>query len=160
GFISKMIDQVKAKYSVDSKRIYATGISNGGVMAYLTGCELSDKVAAVAPVAPPGIPSVCSTAKPVSILHVHGTGDLFAKYDGGKGGTLFANLPGACFQLNHGNARGPCTVEPTEEQVDFWIKKNRCPTIPKVVYQKGAAKCLSYGPCDGDTDIEFCKIVG
>src|SRR6185295_8276969 len=50
-FTSALIDSLKQDYSVDSLCVYATGMSMGGFMSYVLGCELSDKIAAIAPVA-------------------------------------------------------------------------------------------------------------
>ncbi|HEX9976401.1 MAG TPA: PHB depolymerase family esterase, partial [Dehalococcoidales bacterium] len=50
GFISTLIDHLSQKHKIDNQRIYATGISNGAMMSYRLACELSNKIAAVAPV--------------------------------------------------------------------------------------------------------------
>lgn len=46
-----MLDALGREPCVDARRVYATGLSNGGVMAHRPGCELSDRIAAIAPVA-------------------------------------------------------------------------------------------------------------
>ncbi|MDG6229485.1 MAG: PHB depolymerase family esterase, partial [Candidatus Thermoplasmatota archaeon] len=51
AFIRQLIDHLQRHYPIDTKMIYATGISNGGMMTYLVGAELSDIFAAIAPVA-------------------------------------------------------------------------------------------------------------
>src|SRR5882672_10047955 len=51
AFVSALIDQLSAEYSIDLSRVYATGISNGGFMSHKLACELSDRIAAIAPVA-------------------------------------------------------------------------------------------------------------
>jgi len=159
GFISSMIDDIKIKFAVDDKRVYATGISNGALLSYLLGCQLPGKIAAAAPIAPPGIPDGCISSGPVSLLHVHGTGDTFAKYNGGKGGSLIAGSKGVCFDFDNDNNRTTCRVEPAEQQAAYWIKKNQC-THSKTVYQNGAATCTRYGGCANATEFEFCKIQG
>jgi pimeloyl-ACP methyl ester carboxylesterase len=75
GFVAALIDAIGARVSIDRKQVFATGISNGGMMVYRLACEIPDKVAAVAPVAPPAIPQNCSPSQPVSIMHIHGTAD-------------------------------------------------------------------------------------
>jgi polyhydroxybutyrate depolymerase len=160
GFISQMIDQVKAKFAVDAKRIYVAGISNGAAMAYLIGCELPDKIAAVAAVASGGVPDACSSSRPMSIIYVHGTGDPLVPYNGGTGGILFPNSPGGCIFPKKGNARGRCPDQSTEAKVDFWVKKDQCALNPERVYQSGAATCVSYNRCASGTEVEFCKIEG
>ncbi len=51
GFIRVLIDELEKTRAIDPKRVYATGMSNGGMMTYRLACELSDKIAAAAPVA-------------------------------------------------------------------------------------------------------------
>ncbi len=46
-----MIEELQFTYNIDSGRIFVTGHSNGGMMTYRLGAELSDIVAAIAPVA-------------------------------------------------------------------------------------------------------------
>ena len=51
GFVRAIIAELKQKLYIDPDRIYATGMSNGGMMSYRLACELSDQIAAIAPVA-------------------------------------------------------------------------------------------------------------
>src|SRR5688572_24879246 len=51
GFIRSLIDEVSGRYPIDARRIYVTGMSNGGMMTHRLGIELSDRIAAIAPVA-------------------------------------------------------------------------------------------------------------
>ena len=51
SFIRSVVDDVARHYPVDRKRIYATGLSNGGMLSYRLGCEAGDLFAAIAPVA-------------------------------------------------------------------------------------------------------------
>lgn len=142
GFISKMIDEIKGDFNVDEDHIYATGISNGGILAYRLACELSDKIAAVAPVAPPAVPSDCRPSRPISIMHVHGTADPRVPFNGGEG------------------AKERFVAQSAREMVDSWIEMNVCPTGFTTAYQKGNAKCVSYKPCKSGTEVEFCTIEG
>jgi poly(3-hydroxybutyrate) depolymerase len=50
GFVSDLIDYLETKLNVDPDRIYASGMSNGGILCYRLACELSDKIAAIGPV--------------------------------------------------------------------------------------------------------------
>ena len=50
GFISALIDKLVGDYGIDSKRIYATGFSNGAMMSFKLGEKIPDKIAAIAPV--------------------------------------------------------------------------------------------------------------
>src|SRR5262245_14096167 len=51
AFLKSLADKIAEQNSVDRRRIYSTGISNGGLMSYRLACDAADFVAAVAPVA-------------------------------------------------------------------------------------------------------------
>jgi polyhydroxybutyrate depolymerase len=83
GFVRDLLDNLGSQVCFDPARVYATGVSNGGGMAARVGCDLSDRVAAVAPVAGgystlPG----CSRPLRASLLEIHGTGDPIVPYTG------------------------------------------------------------------------------
>jgi polyhydroxybutyrate depolymerase len=81
-FISAIIDDLGACASIDSKRVYATGISNGGMMCYRLAAELSDRIAAIAPVAGTLTLRELNPARRVPIMHFHGTQDTFVPWGG------------------------------------------------------------------------------
>jgi len=66
AFLNQMLDQLALKYSVDTRRIYATGLSDGGFMALRVGCNMADRVAAIAAVGA-AMPKtmICLPARPV-----------------------------------------------------------------------------------------------
>jgi polyhydroxybutyrate depolymerase len=78
-----LLDEVVAAACVDAQRVYVTGVSNGGGLAARLGCELSDRLAAIAPVAGAygGLPP-CHPDRPVSVLEIHGTEDESVPYAG------------------------------------------------------------------------------
>lgn len=145
GFISKVIDEVRGNFSVDENRVYAMGISNGAMMSYRLACELPDKIAAVAAVAPPAVPGICSSSvKPVPIIHIHGTADPCSLYNGGE-----------CDSC--AGSKG-FVAQSASEMISFWLKKNGCLEQRETVYAKGAAVCLGYQKCI--KPVEFCAIEG
>ena len=81
-FISKMIDALVKDENADPQRIYVTGMSNGGMMTHRVGVELSDKVAAIAPVA--ALNCDLKAGSPVPILMIHGDADQHVLIGGGK----------------------------------------------------------------------------
>jgi polyhydroxybutyrate depolymerase len=85
NYVSAVIDDVKSYLpNVDRQRVYATGFSNGGFMAYRLACELSSKIAAVAPVAASmGIGYPCSPLRPVPVIAFNGNADSYVPYLGG-----------------------------------------------------------------------------
>lgn len=86
AYLTSVIDQVSAKYSVDPKRIFFIGHSNGGFMTYRMACDHADRIAAVAVLAGATFddPSKCNPSKPVSVVHVHGDADGTIAYTGGS----------------------------------------------------------------------------
>ncbi len=84
-FISELIDTLSAAYNIDSTRVYADGVSNGGGMAFVLSCMLSDRIAAVGLVASAQfLPwANCPDHRPVPVIAFHGTADRQAWYKGG-----------------------------------------------------------------------------
>ena len=85
AFVRALLDDLATVANIDPKRVYATGMSNGAIMCYLLASELSDRIAAIAPVAGPMGTEMCSPKRPVPVIHFHGTDDQFAPFNGGKG---------------------------------------------------------------------------
>jgi polyhydroxybutyrate depolymerase len=87
GFINALIDSLNLKYNIDPNRIYATGISNGAIMAYRLACELSSRIAAVAIVSGTleDTDYTCTPSRPVPIIQFHSTQDTNIPINGGYG---------------------------------------------------------------------------
>ncbi|HWH27295.1 MAG TPA: PHB depolymerase family esterase [Pseudolysinimonas sp.] len=83
GFIEAMVSEISAGLDIAENRIFATGISNGGIMAYRLACE-TDTFAAIAPVAATMLVP-CDNPSPISVLHIHGLQDTSVPYDGSVG---------------------------------------------------------------------------
>jgi len=120
GFISALIDHIIKDYKGDSSRIYVTGLSNGGMMTLRLGCELSSKLAAIAPVIaniPKNIVEKCNPDSPLPVLLMNGTDDPFVPWNGGKV-TIFRQTRGE--------------VVSTKDTIQFWVKHNRCNSVPNI----------------------------
>lgn len=91
AFISAMVAAIGQEVPVDADRVYATGISNGGMLAYRLACDTS-LFAAIGPDSATLL-GPCPSPKPVSVLHIHGTADHNIPYDGGPGDG-FAHIDG------------------------------------------------------------------
>jgi polyhydroxybutyrate depolymerase len=115
-FISQLIDKLEASFNIDHKRIYANGMSNGGGMAFVLSCTLSDRIAAVGMVSAGFDPGWdwCTDHRPVPVIAFHGTADPVCLYNGGwsklAGGT-FPNVPGFMANWSRRNRCGPNRVE-------------------------------------------------
>jgi polyhydroxybutyrate depolymerase len=116
AFLSALVDTLSAQFGIDTKRVYATGMSNGGFMAGRLACELSNKIAAVAIVtASRAIDQDCSPSRPVPVMILNGTADPLVPYNGGK----MVNVKDV-----------EATILSTDSLVNFWRCVNKCSTIP------------------------------
>ncbi len=143
-FISELIDTVGAAYNIDPTRIYADGLSNGGCMAFVLSCMLSDRIAAVGMVAAAHmVPwSWCTDRRAVPMISFHGTADRQVPY---KGGTSWA-----------ANSRFPDV--PT--WAANWARRNRCSLGP---IDSAVATDVSrsvYTDCADDADVVLYTIEG
>jgi len=141
SFTRAMITSVAGDYCIDAKRTFATGFSNGGFLAYRLACELSDKIAAVAPVSG-GLHievSACKPGRPVPLFHVHGTNDLLVPYDGGGAGN----------------------AKPVSASIDAFRTSNGCAAgAGTVVFTKGDVSCTKWSGCTAGADVELCTVSG
>ena len=129
GFIRNLIESLDSDYNIDGNRIYVTGFSNGGHMTHRIGAELSDVIAAIAPVGgsiggqwklmmpnedfPLYMPP--EPEHPLSVIIFHGRDDPYVRYEG------LINIIT--------NETVLCSVN---ESVSFWVYHNNCDPIPQV----------------------------
>ena len=149
AFIDALLDDLMQKYGVDERRVYATGMSNGGIMVYRLAAELADRIAAIAPVAGSVATEIGDLKRPVSVLHFHGTKDEFLPFEGGKGpksitGTHFLSI---------------------EKSVGLWVKANGCDEHPKTEILSGNEDELTvtrttYGPGKDGAQVVLVVIEG
>jgi polyhydroxybutyrate depolymerase len=159
AFIDHLLDRLAQRYPIDERRIYVTGISNGAAMSQRLACDLADRIAAIAPIAGPGVPPECGPSRPVPVLFIHGTDDRCALYEGGErcGGCWQQALETAFGVPDRGEGRFAC--EGVEQQVDFWRSVNGCGTGSSPGYRHGAATCRESSGCPS-APVEMCTIEG
>ncbi|MGC4100177.1 CE1 family esterase [Ferruginibacter sp.] len=143
-FINQLLDTLQKNYSIDKKRVFATGISNGGFFSIYLSYKLSNRLLAVAPVCasiPERILSEFYPAQPVSVLLINGTGDPLVPYNGGSVGNKLIGKRGNCtstdttiqryIQVNHTGASAAITELPDNE------KRDQC-TATQYLYSGGS----------------------
>ncbi|MFL5307633.1 MAG: alpha/beta hydrolase family esterase [Polyangia bacterium] len=145
SYVRQLLDSLDAELPIDRRRIYATGHSAGGGMAFQLALEAPDLVAAIAPVTPlpfqpTGIWRLQCHPHPgyerVSIAMVAGTADPFISFSGGRSREYpTADYPGM------------------EQALDVWLNavpgQLRSPTIDHL---PDVAQDDSYQPDSGQTD--------
>ncbi len=131
GFLTALLDALEAKYPVDPAHVYATGISNGGIMTYRAGCALADRLAAIGPVAA-WFPD-CLPSTPLSVVHIHGLMDEVLAYDGGLG------------------------YPPVDVGLARWRAADGCPDTPATTPGPEVSRS-AWAPCAGGTSIELVTL--
>jgi polyhydroxybutyrate depolymerase len=142
AFVRALVADLQANYNIDPKRIYATGLSNGGIMSYRLACEASDLFAAIGPVAGTLNYKRCAPGQPVSVIHFHGTNDTHLPYEGGYGpdstvDVLFASV---------------------DESIGFWLTFDQCPAAPQT--ESFADIQHDAYACTQGTAVELYTILG
>jgi polyhydroxybutyrate depolymerase len=111
--VCAVLDDLAGRIAYDVSRVYATGLSNGAMMSYRLAAELSDRIAAIAPVAGSMVMQRFSARRPVPVMHIHSVDDPRALYYGGLG---------APFPMTETRVLHP----PVEERLGEWAKANGC----------------------------------
>jgi polyhydroxybutyrate depolymerase len=140
GFIKRVIEEVQARANVDPKRIFANGMSNGGMMAYRLACELPDTFRAIAAVAGTDGTLACQPTRAVSVLHIHAKDDERVLFNGGSG--------------SESNTHANFISVP--ETIAKWTILNGCQTTPRRVLMSSDAYCDLYENCKDHTQVKLC----
>lgn len=115
-FISTLIDNISGRFHINRKKVYVTGMSNGGMMAYRLASELPDKIAAIGVVSGTMVaPKDASRQEFVPVLHIHAIPDTKVPFAGGIGIGDY-NFPPAMEGINYWVNRNHCSTEPVTEQ--------------------------------------------
>ena len=157
GFVLALLDELAQRMPLDQGRIYATGLSNGSMMAYRLAAEASPRIAAAAGVAGAMTLSRFAPVLPVPVMHIHSVDDRRALYDGGLGPAFpFTNT-----RVLH---------EPVDVMLEKWIAHNGCLAQPQVVGPVSGrpdaadaahtATRYTYAPCRDGTQVVLWKLTG
>jgi polyhydroxybutyrate depolymerase len=146
AFVRQMLSDLETMVPIDPKRIYATGWSNGGILAYRLACEMSDTFAAIAPVAGVLWYSPCQPEQPVSVMHVHGMNDKTVPFEGGKSDLEDLGI------VPHG-----LIVPSVSQGIATWVQLDGCAGSP-VEEKQDVITHISYTSCRAGTTVELYKI--
>jgi polyhydroxybutyrate depolymerase len=149
AFLNQLLDQLALKYSVDSHRIYATGLGDGGFMALRVGCNMADRVAAIAAVGA-NFPKtmICLPSRAVPVLFIDGTDDPIVPYNGGS----------------YKARRFP--VLSAEDSAKTWAKFDHCAEkpaqgkIPPPAKAGKETKTFSYSSCQNNAQVVLDSVKG
>lgn len=153
GYVSRVIDEIKSRYSVDAKRVYVIGHSNGGFMGFRMACDHADQIAAVVTLAGAMYVDVtkCAPSGPVAQLHIHGDADTTNPFGGGA---LVTGAP----------------IPSAMQSVQDWVTLNGCdgavdsssPNLDLVSTLPGAETSVGKytSGCKPAGRVEFWKMAG
>jgi len=154
GFVGAVIEDVALHHPIDRARVYATGMSNGGMLVYQLAAVHPEWFAAVAPVSAAigGMTRAGKTyiipmpAMPVPVMIVHGTKDEFVPYQGGSSTVLkFPNI----WKMSVGDA------------LTFWAASDGCTGKPAIAYAAGKTlKREAYAGCKDGSEVVLWEIMG
>jgi len=152
GYVKALVADLQSKLKIDAKRIYATGMSNGGMLSHRLGAELPQIFAAIAPVAGSigGKENPTATEKripepanPVATIIVHGKADQHVRYEGGQSNGVERN-------------RVDLSVA---DAVQFWVKANRCSATPQKEELKDGKVLKEFYASDSGADVVLYSVV-
>jgi polyhydroxybutyrate depolymerase len=129
GFIRAMVAKLLEQGCIDPKRVYATGLSNGGAMSHLLACQAADVFAASAPVSMGNGTRPCEPSRPISVVMTRGRQDTLVGFDGG----LFPSA---------------------EEDFQEWAELNQCQGEPEAVDEL----CRAFTNCAGGVEVKLCAL--
>lgn len=145
SFVKAVLYDIKSKFNIDSNKIYATGMSNGGMMSYRLACEMSDTFAAITSVSGTDNYDECNPKKPISVMHIHGLKDDHVLFYGGCG-------PACNIESETGFVSVPDTISK-------WVERNNCDTNPQRVVVNENAYYDLYSKCDGGVQVKLYVVL-
>lgn len=148
GFVRALVARVQSQVSIDGARVFATGMSNGGMLAHRLACEAPDVFRAVASVAGTDATSRCAPSRPASVLHIHARNDTHVLFTGGAGEDAFRD------------ASKVMDFVSVPETVARWVKRNQCAPAPRRILDRPGAYCEAYSGCAGGVSVQLCVTEG
>lgn len=144
GFVRAIVQQLPAYVTVDRQRIFATGMSNGGMFSHRLACDMADTFRAIAAVAGTDNTLRCQPSRAVSVLHIHARDDTHVLFGGGAGPDAFRDR----------SQVSDFTSVP--ETMARWVQRNQCRGTPERVLTVPGAHCEAYAVCAEKTQVQLC----
>lgn len=143
GFIKEVAKNLFNQMNIDRNRVYAAGMSNGGMMAYRLACEAPDIFKAIAAIAGTDNTRDCQPKKSISVLHIHAKNDDHVLFEGGAGESSFGDKSEITEFVSV-----PATIRK-------WAKLNSCKGSAKRVLTQKGAYCDRYD-CSATSQVQIC----
>ena len=139
-FAKELVKDFESKICVDTKRVYTSGFSNGGMISQMLACKMSDVFAAAAPMGSTLTiaKTDCQPTRPIPIYMINGTADPLVGY----------NAPGFAGGIS------------VPDDFKNWAALNKCTDTPQVTLIKGMVTCSTYKQCAGGVEVTSCVVQG
>lgn len=143
GFVRAIVADLQLLAKIDTKRIYATGLSNGAILSQRLACEAADLFAAIAPVAGTLNFPQCNPSQAISVIEFHGTDDQHLPYNGGFGSKSLVNV----------------NFTSVQDSIGFWTSFNKCNSQPQTS-SIDDVQHETWSGCLDSTSVELYSIIG
>lgn len=143
GFTRQVVADIQGKLNIDAGKIFATGMSNGGMMSHRLACEMADVFAAVASVAGTEGVSSCSPERPISVMHIHAKDDDHVLFEGGAGDGGFKDESKVTDFIS------------VAETIRRWVVRNHADGVPVRVLDVPGAYADRYTSKENATAVEL-----
>lgn len=157
GFVVGMLDRLGQQQSIDARRVYATGVSNGALFAERLGCALAGRIAGIAPVAgtlPADLQHSCTPARPVGVMQIGGTADPIMPFTGGAVADF------------GGRGEGGNVISFTDTGA-FWAQRNGCAgpgavrmLAPVALIDRTRVEEINYTGCPAGGQVKLVTVTG
>jgi polyhydroxybutyrate depolymerase len=138
--VGALLDHVEALLCIDARRVYATGMSDGGAMTSFLACKMSDRFAAFGAVA---VIISCGGSRPVSIVAFSGTADPVVPFNGGRV-----------------NCCGGARLNAAPDEMARWAAHDHCDTTFHDVRVTSEVRRRTWSGCDRGSAVVFYIIDG
>ena len=154
AYLGAVLDELEREYRVDASRVYFSGFSNGAAMVHRVGCEMADRVAAIAPVSGENEYATnadCSPARPVPVLDIHGTADPCWTY---------ASSTTACLDQDPRPKIGAL------ESTAGWVARDGCvgdgsvSALPDTADDGMTSEVRTWSSCEGGAEVRLITVNG
>jgi len=161
-FVAALLDQVEATQCIDTSRVYATGFSDGAVMATQLACTMSSRFAAIGAVSGLELQPPCDPTRPVPVIAFHGTADPILYFNGG------VDTPELTDLLGPGEPMSPPTAATQPPRLDgpgvpaavqAWAVKDGCNPRP-IDTRVDSQVIVRRFSCPSGTDVRFYIVLG
>jgi len=141
GFIRAVIADITRRHGIDRHRIFAIGMSNGGMMAYRLACEAADLFRGIMAVAGTDNTVTCAPSRPVPVLHIHARDDDHVLFQGGAGANAFRD---------HSKVTDFTSVP---DSIAQWVRHNHATPTARTILSVPGAQCQRH---DGPAPVQLC----